>query len=710
MNGFFGRVSTSLPGAAPQPSDKSLSHKRYSSETQPLRGFELSDPMAYPPSSPPSSSPYKSHRLSTFSEIELLAPATALLYSPPPGYAHAELLSGATVRLTFITPGFLSWAPGQHFIIGIPSVSKIDTHPFTSASICDDQATSEAGRAIVFLVRSKNGWTRQLRELVLSLSSRGEVLAPGENTPPGTIMPPNGVLLKMYVDGPFGSSVRAHWGSHSTVLIIVGGSGVSFGMSILEYVCLCLAGRDGKRLGGRPGGWGREGYSTQRVRFVWLVREFGEPILVIVMLIPAHSWLSPGHIQWCASIIRRCMAMIPSPGLDVDIFVTNFKPSSKLGPTTALPSSPLSYSPDQAVHLVPPTPKRTRKKRERSDSTSSADSDSSADSCVDLNPFTSEYGDEEAGDIGNVPVDVRENYTLDLTNFDGDDEVALPGEAALNRRVMTIGKARRAKSRKVLGNRRAAKEDREQVANGRRHHYKRHSRAESVQSTEGLLAAASPPAKSHRHHRSSSGFEHDLGNPVSIDSESPHRFPNTPLSSSFPISPSHAPLSPPSRSPSPQPTLPTASHGSSLSLTIPSVYSRHESNGGDISRPASVLSHNWDTLEDASMHGDQLRLEVKEQEMRDVAVVSEQARPGKPKIHRILQDEVQRARGSVVVACMLVFLIENFLVCSSQTAGCGPTSLNAMIRKSIAAQIDPARIRRGDRRGYIDIVSEEFEY
>jgi hypothetical protein len=110
------------------------------------------------------------------------------------------------------------------------------------------------------------------------------------------------------------------------------------------------------------------------------------------------------------------------------------------------------------------------------------------------------------------------------------------------------------------------------------------------------------------------------------------------------------------------------------------------------------------------MHGDQLRLEVKEQEMRDVAVVSEQARPGKPKIHRILQDEVQRARGSVVVACMLVFLIENFLVCSSQTAGCGPTSLNAMIRKSIAAQIDPARIRRGDRRGYIDIVSEEFEY
>ena len=42
--------------------------------------------------------------------------------------------------------------------------------------------------------------------------------------------------------------------------------------------------------------------------------------------------------------------------------------------------------------------------------------------------------------------------------------------------------------------------------------------------------------------------------------------------------------------------------------------------------------------------------------------------------------------------------------------GCGPTSLNAMVRKTIAAQINPSRIRRGDMRGMIALVSEEFEY
>ncbi len=88
-------------------------------------------------------------------------------------------------------------------------------------------------------------------------------------------MPPTGVLLRMFVDGPFGSSVRARWGEHSTVVIFVAGSGVSFGLSILEYVCLCLAGRDGKHLGGRSGGWSLKGFKTRRVKFVWMIREYG---------------------------------------------------------------------------------------------------------------------------------------------------------------------------------------------------------------------------------------------------------------------------------------------------------------------------------------------------------------------------------------------------------------------------------------------------
>lgn len=107
----------------------------------------------------------------------------------------------------------------------------------------------------------------------------------GEKLPNSTTMPSTGVLLKMYVDGPFGSAVRARWGEHSTVVIFVAGSGVSFGLSILEYVCLCLAGRDGRYLGGRPGGWASKGFNTRRVKFVWMIREFGEyPIFCIVLV------------------------------------------------------------------------------------------------------------------------------------------------------------------------------------------------------------------------------------------------------------------------------------------------------------------------------------------------------------------------------------------------------------------------------------------
>lgn len=43
-------------------------------------------------------------------------------------------------------------------------------------------------------------------------------------------------------------------------------------------------------------------------------------------------------------------------------------------------------------------------------------------------------------------------------------------------------------------------------------------------------------------------------------------------------------------------------------------------------------------------------------------------------------------------------------------SGCGPTTLNAVVRKAVAAQIDPSRIRLGDNSGSIDLVVEEFGF
>lgn len=42
--------------------------------------------------------------------------------------------------------------------------------------------------------------------------------------------------------------------------------------------------------------------------------------------------------------------------------------------------------------------------------------------------------------------------------------------------------------------------------------------------------------------------------------------------------------------------------------------------------------------------------------------------------------------------------------------GCGPTSLNALMRKLIAERINPTRVAHGDLRGSIDFIAEDFEY
>ena len=214
---------------------------------------------------PPVSHPHLAEP--NFSRTSISPPSPC--YIPPPGYVHAELLSGRTVRLRLITPGFLPWSPGQHFLLNIPSVSRFTSHPFTCASVCDEEAPTDAGRIMLFLVRAKGGWTQELWNLVSRLTSE-------RSTDMSDNLPKGGVLLRAYVDGPFGSAKRARWGNYSTAIIITGGSGVSFGLSLLQYMSMCLAGRDGSHLGGCPGGWGRKGADLKRVRFIWLVREYSE--------------------------------------------------------------------------------------------------------------------------------------------------------------------------------------------------------------------------------------------------------------------------------------------------------------------------------------------------------------------------------------------------------------------------------------------------
>ena len=133
--------------------------------------------------------------------------------------------------------------------------------------------------------------------------------------------------------------------------------------------------------------------------------------------------------------------MIPAPELQVDIFVTNVKYTPK-------PPPKLERVPSDNASLAPPTPQFARQghgpPKGRPSSTASADSDyeSDSESFVDLSYYTGEFMEQE-GELG------HEEHVLDLTNFEGDDDTAMPGETQFNQSVKREGKLRRQASQRA---------------------------------------------------------------------------------------------------------------------------------------------------------------------------------------------------------------------------------------------------------------------
>ena len=190
-------------------------------------------------------------------------------YVPPARYGLAELIPGKTIHLTVLTPNGRPWAPGQHFILPIPSIKKFTLHPFTVSSICDQESSNSAGILLVFFIRAKAGWTKTLWDNIVALASRDKFHCI-EELPEGTYPPNRGVLLRTLIEGPFRPVARTDWIEHSNVLLVGSGSGVGFAPSVMVYLTLCLSGRASKHLGGQS----KPSTRVSRVRFVWLAREF----------------------------------------------------------------------------------------------------------------------------------------------------------------------------------------------------------------------------------------------------------------------------------------------------------------------------------------------------------------------------------------------------------------------------------------------------
>jgi len=124
-------------------------------------------------------------------------------------------LCATSVEILSLTSG---WRAGQHVRIRVLSTSMgwlgwSETHPFTIASA----SRGVAQQGLVLLCKDTGRWTRRLQELSRQSNMDG-----------------SDMTVTVMVEGPYGGPGDTMLSSFSGVLLVVGGSGISYGLAAAE--------------------------------------------------------------------------------------------------------------------------------------------------------------------------------------------------------------------------------------------------------------------------------------------------------------------------------------------------------------------------------------------------------------------------------------------------------------------------------------------
>lgn len=229
--------------------------------------------------------------------------STPLFQNIPRGYALAQLLPGRVIKLTLHTPRHMNWKPGQHVQLTLPSVRWWQSHPYSIVNAQDmteamiEQNTpsgDRSGSEIVLLMSVRKGFTRRLfksicqkrRRLVSGHVEYKEGLGAGQNPNGGK----NGVLIRAQTYLAAGSAARVKWDDYSTVVLYAAGTGVTYSVSVLQHLCYMMAQKDAALRGDQPswskGKKARKPTNVTRVRFVWVLRDYGKPVMCAMKYAP----------------------------------------------------------------------------------------------------------------------------------------------------------------------------------------------------------------------------------------------------------------------------------------------------------------------------------------------------------------------------------------------------------------------------------------
>ncbi|KAK4698578.1 hypothetical protein P7C70_g7694, partial [Phenoliferia sp. Uapishka_3] len=225
-----------------------------------------------------------------------------------------EALSDCMLRVTVQTT--LTWIPGQHIYLHVPFLSA-GGHPFSVCSIDKPmtQVSDERPKhsRVVLLVRVREGLTRCLYDLAMGDVEKNERSHAVGRFPKATLSP-------CWAEGPYGN--LSHLDYYQTVLLVAGGSGVSFTLSVMQDIV--------RRARSMSLGHSEVAVATERLTFVWVIKKQED-------------------MAWISEALNEVATLAPVHFLRILIYITTGPIPSPSGSSTPSLSLDRSYSPTSTL-------------------------------------------------------------------------------------------------------------------------------------------------------------------------------------------------------------------------------------------------------------------------------------------------------------------------------------------------------------------------
>jgi ferredoxin-NADP reductase len=155
------------------------------------------------------------------------------------------------IRVTVPTRNLSHPQPGTYYYVYLfPGVKLWESRPFTLSSWSSKQPNNSLSvrNELTFMVRPYDGFTSRLREHVIRQSEESN----------GPFSP---LQIRMAIEGPYGTPFGAS--KNSSILFIIGGSGITFALSHLQALRESLQENQSEKKRSR----------VHSIRLVWAVRD-----------------------------------------------------------------------------------------------------------------------------------------------------------------------------------------------------------------------------------------------------------------------------------------------------------------------------------------------------------------------------------------------------------------------------------------------------